>query len=206
MKPLKMKVFSTKISNEIDFIGFFRKVYLVLFSISKSLLSSNKLKLFFMITLGIYFYMNNQLIFFMIAFALIEAISCFVLRAVYVKGWVEILSFTTILISLNYGFKVAFFYFIFAYMVSMASRMRIYPVEPPYLLIRALTLGLIPVILPFSNLIMVTLITMIIQRLLIGPVLVFFGVPFVRVAYESVLNIIFTLALINYFAPIMTFL
>lgn len=130
----------------------------------------------------------------------IEVLSCYYLRLIPVKGWLELLSFTTIMISFKFGFQTGFWFFIGAYFLSMISRQTFYFVEFPYMIARAFILGLIPSIMADSNLMLIVIITMIAQRIVLAPILIYIaGIQLPRLVYESFLNILFTVALIPSF-------
>lgn len=145
----------------------------------------------------------SSLWFIMAISAIAEAVSCYIFRRIFVKGWLEILSFATIVIAIKFGFRTAFFYYLGAYAVSMASRMTIYPVEPPFILSNALILSYLPTVFPDGNLFIVTLVSMVIKRIALFPILAFFGLPLIRNINDSVLNVIFSTLMVTYFGDIL---
>jgi len=145
----------------------------------------------------------NPLWFFMVVTAIIEALSCYALRQIFIKGWFEILSFATIVISLKFGFETAFYYYLGAYALSMVSRLTIYAVEPPFALSNALILSYVPTVLPSQSLFVITLISMILKRIALFPILAFIGgLPLFRNFSDSVLNILFSTLMVTYFEEI----
>jgi hypothetical protein len=129
---------------------------------------------------------------------LVEVISCYYLRQIPVKGWLELLSFLIIICAKVYGVKFGFWLFIVAYVLSMIGRQAFYPVEIPYMFARAFTLAWVPVIMSEANLMFMTLITMLVQRAVLYPVLRYFsGVQPFRLFYETVLNIAVTVAVMG---------
>jgi hypothetical protein len=128
---------------------------------------------------------------------LAEIISCYYLRQVPVKGWIEILSFLTIICSIKYGFIFAFWFFIISYILSMIGRQVFYPVELPYMFARALILGWIPTLMTESGLTLIVVVTMVVQRAILWPILKYIsGTQTIRLIYESLFNILITMALV----------
>jgi len=162
-------------------------------------------KLVLYIVLGIVFavsYYYNSLFFFMLVFIAVEAISCFYLRGIGVKSWLETLAFFTILVSIKHGFNSAFYFFLVAYGVSMAARMRVYPMELVYMAIRAFILAFLPTVLPFRSALTITFVTVFVHQLTVLPVFVISSSK-PKVIGERVLHTIITIGLFFRFGEVL---
>jgi hypothetical protein len=148
-------------------------------------------------------YISHKSIFILILLSIIEIFSCFLLKGMHVKSWLEILSFTTILTSLKFGPIIAFWYFAITYIFSMFARLSVHPDEIPGIFIRGCLLTFIPSILSNFPIIIIGLITLTLQSLMIFTFYYIFGERDARVIMNPLLSLILSLALLINFSTLL---